>query len=286
MRTPLIVIVLGLLVSVVGCRQDVSSPTEQTLEAIGSDRPGQPQPPLGIHGASHLTILGAPPLAAVGATFVVEARLAAQSTWWAAQAPVAWVSSDHSVATVQEANTEGPSRALVTVHGEGAVSITATAEGVTGIHRLVVMPVEPGLSDRLGIESFSVVELAHHDASTGTRHWYYAPRLVVSDQGGSGAHVYGVRLDVPGVGQPSCWSLRAVQAGGSTQLFREIYGDYELTVDRSGARAVPGNAVATVYFFDDRGVAGKVLASGPIVSGQYPYSYTGGTIAEPWHCGP
>ncbi len=287
MRSPLVAFTLTLTLSGMGCLGDMPTSGEPIADAVGSDRSEPPPPPSsGESGASNLVIVGAPPLTAVGAQFFLQARLGSKSASWAARAPVAWVSSDHSVATVQEAALEGPSMALITVTGEGAVTITATAEGVTGTHRLIAVPSEPALSDRLRIESFRVVELALEDVSTAGVRWFYAPLLVVSDRSGAGAHVYGVRVFVPGIGQMACWSFRAVQTAGGAPLFHETYGDYELTLDRPGYRAVPGDATAVVYFLDDRGVSGKAMASGPVVAGGYPKTYTGGPIEGPWQCGP
>jgi len=77
---------------------------------------------------------------------------------------------------------------------------------------------------------------------------------------------------------------QAFCAGQSADLFREIYGDFELTFDRPGARATPGAASAVVYVRDGGGNVGKVTASGPVVPGGLPESYTGGTIEDPWSC--
>jgi hypothetical protein len=126
--------------------------------------------------------------------------------------------------------------------------------------------------------------LVEHQPRTGGSHWTYAPEvLLIAD---AGAQVVGVRFTLPGLGSSMyCWALRSLAPGLPTELSREVYGDYELTVDWSGRRAAPGIATVLLDLVDADGRPGRVVAAGPVVSGGYPTTYTGGAIADPWDCG-
>ena len=138
------------------------------------------------------------------------------------------------------------------------------------------------------IESFSVVEFFWPDPPVGATHWYYAPLLAVRAQSGAGVQVSAVQVDVPAISDIYCTAHRAIEPGGSVELFRVIYGDYELSVDHGSVRADPRMASASVFFVDANGNSGIVSALGPIVSGPaFPETESAlGTVTDEWQCKP
>lgn len=229
-----------------------------------------------------------PTIGVVGQLFLVAAVLhdGTGETWYA-EGSVEWISSDPSVARVGLGPTYfgGPGTAELEIVGQGDVTVTVRAEGLSAAGQLMAMD-EPPLSDRLVVDSFSVVELAYADSAQGEAKWYYAPVLLLRDRAGSGIDVFGVQFEIPGVGtSPYCTARRPIGAE-SVSLFRDVYGDYELTLDRPGYRATGEDATATLYFVDRDGKARKVLANGSVAPGSLPRTYTGGPLTDPWQCGP
>jgi hypothetical protein len=129
------------------------------------------------------------------------------------------------------------------------------------------------------IASFSVVEVQ----SVPGGGWYYAPQLRIAATGNIGITVTSLHFEIPGLlPAPLTCGAWHVNAGTSGDLFREIYGDYELTIDNSGNRSTGGVATAVLTVTDDNGTLGTITGQGPIVSGSPPMTYTTGGTAGRW----
>lgn len=269
------------VVVIAGCGKDLSTPTDVTSTAAATDTEA-------VADTARITtsvkISGLPAIGVIGQEFLLQARLFPGDV--PPGTPVTWVSSDATVATLREDGSSSSSGWIsMTIVGQGEATITVSTQGLADSRRLRAIPADPPLSDELAVDSFSVVELSYSDTAAADMHWHYAPLVVVSDRTGAGVHVYAVRIDIPGIARPYCRSIRDVGAGQSRELFREVYGDYELTFDRPGSRATPGDATVTVYFFDGSGNAGKAVATGPVEAGPpFRDTYTGGAITDPWSC--
>ena len=93
------------------------------------------------------------------------------------------------------------------------------------------------------VESFTVLDVQY---PSGTGDWCYAPQL-------------------------------AVRGTRPNELFREIYGDFQITFDSgNGARATGPVAFAHLAVTDSTGLH-VVTVAGPIVAGLFPTTYTGGS---------
>jgi hypothetical protein len=122
--------------------------------------------------------------------------------------------------------------------------------------------------------SVSFVEFQY---SPGTR-WFYAPQIHVDAGADSSQTLTSFGFSIPGLG-PSvryCGSV-PLPPGMEFDLFGELYGDYEFTIDETGHRATGSSGTATIGLRDPKGVETSVEVSGPIVPGHLPTTYTGGT---------
>ncbi len=137
---------------------------------------------------------------------------------------------------------------------------------------LVALPARAG---SLVVESFSVIEYQY----PGYPGWYYAPQVVVSSpDDGSGVDVGLLDLTVAGLGDaPPVVLCRRVANGTRVSLLNEIYGDYELSISQGAVRASAPEATISISFTDGLGSTATVTASGPVVAGELPKTYTGGT---------
>lgn len=236
--------------------------------------------------STRVTAVGLPKVGMVGQSFLPRARLWDDSgAWWDADGDVRWTSGDPTVAAFEGGSAPGET-AVLSVLGEGSVTLTVNAEGLSSDLRLFTFDGALA-SDVVEVESFSVVEFSYETYAGTAERWYYAPLVVLRDRVGAGAEVFGVQFDLPGLGASwYCTAHRVVDAGGSLSLFRETYGDYELSFDTPGLRAGPGDVTAAIYFLDGGGRVGRVLATGSITPGSLPVTYTGRVNSDPWWCGP
>jgi len=257
---------------------DRPEPT-QDLASNPAPPTGSAAPPLEV---TRVQIRGLPRYAEIGGRYLVDVAARAADGTLVADPVVAWSSDDPSVASVTPAQDVGPvgDFAWVEVVSVGNVQLSAMVDGVTDAVDLVAIEGWP-ISDRVRVEGFRVIE---YQLGTRGDWWSYAPEVLLSSE--AGAEVISIEFTFPGLGStPRCWATRSVQPGAVTRLFREIYGDFELTFDWPGQRATPGVVTAVLDFVDADGQPGRVLAEGPIEAGGYPATYTGGTITDPWECG-
>lgn len=214
----------------------------------------------------------------VGQELAGEARLLEHGTPWALNGPVTWKSSDTSVVRFLTGATytgQNYGSSVFEVVGAGLVTISVSSEGVSGSALLRTFAEDPPVSDELSIDSFVVV--TPDDGG-------FAPYMTLRDRTGDGAVVFGIQIVIPGLGNiPYCATNRPVTSGGSLQLFRDMYGDYELAVSGSGWTG--GDATAVVYFLDATVSAKKLIATTPIVPAPYPTAYGGSSGGTPWLCG-
>jgi hypothetical protein len=68
-----------------------------------------------------------------------------------------------------------------------------------------------------------------------------------------------------------------VDPGASLDLFREVYGEYELTIDQQGVRSSGGLATVVMTIRDDNGASATITPNDPIVAGSLPTTDTGAT---------
>ncbi|MGK2960544.1 MAG: hypothetical protein ACSLFK_00210 [Gemmatimonadaceae bacterium] len=192
-------------------------------------------------------------------------------------AHVVWTSSNPQAVPVATNGNCGPqaacNRTSIYAIEKGTATVTATVAGVSASVSVAAY-VDAPETDAVSLE-FSVVELG----SASGEDWAYAPLLRLTSR--LDLDVVAMRYTIPGASATSlCGSSKHVAAGQSLDLFPEIYGDYAL-VEGSGKRAT-GPASLTVFVQDVSGNVFKALASGAIVPGGMPTTYTGGAIDEPW----
>jgi hypothetical protein len=107
--------------------------------------------------------------------------------------------------------------------------------------------------------------------------WFYAPLVHIDAGSEASATLTGFSFSIPGLGSTGkfCAAL-PLPPGFQFELFREIYGDYEFTIDNPGHRATEAAGTATINLTDDAGVATTRTLTGPIVPGSLPTTYSGG----------
>lgn len=163
------------------------------------------------------------------------------------------------------ANAVGPGTVQVSVRVDGGLS----ASGY-----VTVLPAPGGdTSSALRIVDFRMVEFTYVSLPS---QFFYAPQVSVMTTG-LNVTVLTIVLDVPGIGRPptiGCGGL--IAPGAARDLNGEVYGDYTFTVDSPGKAATGAPATVILTFIDAEGNAGTVSASGPIVRGNLPTTYTGG----------
>jgi hypothetical protein len=199
---------------------------------------------------------------------------------------VTWASSDSNVAIAGPmystgTNASSAPNARVEAGHAGTAIVTAAVDGKTASIVITVVGATASQSV-IAVESFTVVELQPRPGF-----WSYAPQVRMKDPTGShSGEVIGFDLSIPGFGQaPPCRMSVLVGQGASVDLFHEIYGDYELTYVNSGARASGTVATAFITVRDDSGTVALLTVPGPIVPGQGPTTYTGGTSQSGLSCG-
>ncbi len=142
-----------------------------------------------------------------------------------------------------------------------------------------VVGATPDSLDRIAIRSFTVLEIALYVPAVG---WEYGPQLIVADTLGSGPlQILGFEmLDIPGLQAPfpRVWAVDlAVPTAQDTQLFHELYGDFDLSFSAAdGHRATGGIATARLTYRDRLGGLHQKTISGAVVSGDWPGTYSGG----------
>ncbi|MFI5310416.1 MAG: Ig-like domain-containing protein [Gemmatimonadales bacterium] len=126
----------------------------------------------------------------------------------------------------------------------------------------------------LAIESFSAIEYKYDSNLL----WWYTPQIRVRETSGRGS-VEIVRLEatIPGVGStgPICSTGMHVGPDSSRSLVNELYGDWEFAMS-SASRATAGEATTTIWYRDETGRSASLSASGAVVPGALPTTYTGG----------
>jgi hypothetical protein len=142
---------------------------------------------------------------------------------------------------------------------------------------------DPGgpASSSLTIASFSVIEFQY----APDNRWFYAPQIeVIETSGVASATVTKMSFAIPGLGQSPLFSTsKCVAPGQQIALLHEVYGDFEFTIDNpTVGRASPGNATVNLTFVDPQGRGATITATGPIVPGQLPSSYSNPPLS--WSC--
>lgn len=140
----------------------------------------------------------------------------------------------------------------------------------------------PDTTPRIIVRSASVLEIFAGFSGTDSA-WEYVPQAVVADSPGHGGlRIIGFELlGIPGLPNPipRCFAdAFFVPDDVDTPLFREVYGDYEVTIfARDYHRSTGGVAPARLTYSD---MAGHIYATdiaAPIVPGSLPTTYTGGS---------
>ncbi|HEX2723610.1 MAG TPA: Ig-like domain-containing protein [Gemmatimonadaceae bacterium] len=187
---------------------------------------------------------------------------------------VTWTTSNDRIASVFIRDNEASVFAL----SAGTVTITATVEGVSA-SRTFTVSARPEATGQLRIESFSVIEVGEQGG------WLYAPLVrITAPATSAGGEVTGLDLVIPELAVAiSCDAVRGVRPGESIDLFREIYGDFEISFSAAGVRAATAGALVVVRVREN-GVAAELMGSTSVRPGAYPSTYTGGYVSAPWNC--
>ena len=165
----------------------------------------------------------------------------------------------------------------------GVASILACAESpiASAPSEVLANPV-PGSVGSIAIDSFAVTEVEYPSAPG---RYYYAPLIWIrAPAGSSGGDVVEIRLRVPGLGTIECRATRHVPAGAAIELFREVYGDFELTLHHFDGSRIPPAVATLEVFVREGGVTRELSATATVSPGSFPSSYTGGKVEDPWNC--
>lgn len=189
-----------------------------------------------------------------------------------------WKSSSEDVASVVAS---GDGMASVFPMSEGVTTITATADGISGSVTFTVTP-NPNAVGNILIESFSVVEVQYQSAPG---RWYYAPLVTMKAPATSnGGDVLNIAITIPDLGTWECRATRRVAPGSTIELFREVYGDFELTIHHSDGHRIPPAIASVEVLVRENGDTARLNASAGVKAGDFPASYTGGRVDNPWDC--
>ena len=137
-------------------------------------------------------------------------------------------------------------------------------------------PATDAAPTRMRIESFAVGEYQYANSAA----WFYVPlvRLAASDGAGV-AKLTRFDLSIPGMGAfgGTC-GVRSLAAGESADLITELYGSWQVEYGGTpGERAIMGGTASlTVTVVDGRGEQQRLSASGLVVPGAQPATYSGG----------
>jgi hypothetical protein len=189
---------------------------------------------------------------------------------------VSWTSSNAVAVAVTAAGNCGPSnakgcnRTSLYAVGDGTATITATVDGKSASITAYAY-LDPPTTNLVNVD-FTIIDVDGNG---------FAPMVKVTLPSGSpDIDVVGLSFSMPGITSLSlCRAVRHVASGGSAEMFREVYGDYELLF--SGGKPTAPPAI-TVFVRDANGIVSKVVAVGKIVPGAMPTTYTGGLLMEPW----
>lgn len=188
-----------------------------------------------------------------------------------------WTTSDTTVATLSYS--KDTQTDLIGIR-PGTVTIRASVGVYTTSVVLTVLPAPILTNGGFVVEAFSVIEYQY---SSAPNRWYYAPQLRVR-----GSTVSDLKLikkltfefsGVPNVAE--CNASIVIAGMQPNDLFREIYGDYQLEFDFGGK--LPSGTTALAHITLTEGTGTQVLTvAGPVVSGALPTTYTGGN--PQWLC--
>lgn len=229
----------------------------------------------------------APLIAGVTVTAITSAG--ATITWTTDQAASGFVDYDVRPFSVSSQSVRrSGSTAMQTAH---TVQVSGLAEGtqyyfrvesrsasglatVSDISTFVTIQQPGNPASGIAVLSFTMIEFQY---SGYPNRWFYAPQVeVIETSGTASATVTKVSFTLPGFGPvPSAFTHKCIAAGERRQLFAEVYGDFEFSIDNSSVgRALPGNTSAEIVFLDASGRQGVVSVSGPIVPGHLPSTYS------------
>jgi hypothetical protein len=195
-------------------------------------------------------------------------------TWTSSDDAVVRVVPNGNCAAVAQA---GCYRNTIYAVGAGRATVTATVDGISGSLNVRVLAVTAE-ADGISVK-FDVIEFGPN---------LYAPLIEVTETAGrNDIEVIGVLIAIPGAagGVLGGWYCRGnalLPPLGSRALFREVYGDYQLTI--SGNPRTSNEAAATVHVQDRWGVIGAKRVTTVIRAGGLPSTYTGGVPDPIWDC--
>ncbi len=195
---------------------------------------------------------------------------------------VTWTSSDQSVVQVQGSGTcglpegRGCYRTFLYPGAAGMATITATVDGVSASASVRVLENPASGEGSIKVE-FEVIEFLDNE---------YAPLVTVTAaKETAGLEVIAMTFRVPASGRPySCIGSVKLIPGGTASMFREIYGDYQLTFSIQGGLGAFEAARVSVYTRDANDRLTVTEASAAVVQGTWPSTYTGGTPPNQWAC--
>ena len=190
---------------------------------------------------------------------------------------VSWSSSDTSVARVA-AFGAGTESARVFVTRAGTTTITASSEGRSASITLT------SIDNIRNSSALEIVDISLIEFEYSTREgWFYAPQLRIRGPAGStGVSVFGVKFTIPGIGTRACLTHAQAAAGQTTELFHEVYGDFDVTFDRPGARATSTQSSAVILVKGANDRVGYITVSVPIEPGSLPTTYSGINRFNEW----
>lgn len=264
---------LAFMILAAGCTAELRNP-------VGPDNPADPLQGPGAAGTVTSVRQARDSVFLIGgmsqtiAVYVLDSQLRGVS-----DRIVSWASSDETIVTIQPWGNCAPVavagcyRTSVSGLATGTATVTATVDGISSTARVRVV-VNPSRGDGDIDVEFEVIEFLPN---------LYAPLVTVTEaHGRAGVEVIALSIMIPGrINSVDCQATVALRPGGTTSMFDEIYGDYQLVIN--GPRNSDEARVA-VYTRDASARVSVTEVSGAIVPGGWPVTYTGGTPRNAWEC--
>ncbi len=257
-------VVIGTLPLLNACSD---SPTTASPAAAGRF-PTAPQSP--ATAADNATLGFAAREIPVGLRLMLTGPLVSKSTYFEIPGPLSWSTSDAGVAGLGYSSDDGNVQQVIGLE-PGVAVISVAAPGGRASVPFTVLDTTSAPSPVV-VDDFYLIEFGEPE-NVG-----YAPQFVLHDLTGKGeSAVIGVSFDIPDVGStPRCAMLRKVQPA-PTDLFREVYGDFELSIPGVNGNPISaGQSIVAHLTLRVPGPFAKELTLvGRIVPGTLPTTYTG-----------
>lgn len=192
---------------------------------------------------------------------------------------VTWESADTTVARVRQPYSPPSRFAMLDAVAPGTTTVTARTGGLTSTMSATVTAVSGG-SVAVTIQDFRMIEFQYSPEGR----YHYAPQVRVAVSGAA-VHVLRMEFMMPPESTETmsvCAAAHWVAPGTASELFREVYGDYSITFDFNGGARVNARTVALKLYYVAQDGVRTVTATGPVVAGGLPTTYSGGIWDLSW----